>query len=365
MTLSLGKLKRMLNSQRLIPKRFFVIGGLCVYVQALSLFSGDTFLIYIPSKYEITIEKCANVHALNYIEVDESGTIPGDYAGEPDNLDLEKTYEEVDLELDTKAMQGKEDLENRLEENYKHPLSLKDLSREDMTQLREIFRQLRRLRFCVQNLRYKVCIMFMNFLCCVRRDDTFEGFIVKGHTVGSSRQLYVSVDLETLYAKLASVPLDIKTVRQGIHRVLDKNQLKHAKNLHTMLEHRAAFSISSEEILKRKANYALHLQQLEELLSQLAKAERVAGEKIALIEKRYETSASLKGLHTDIEKTHLLAKHETELSEMEVVRSEIVQNIDETNSKLEDLSLRVDKICFDNTVMLDAIIKNFAAMKDF
>jgi len=161
------------------------------------------------------------------------------------------------------------------------------------------------------------------------------------------------------------VPLDIKTVRQGIHRVLDKNQLKHAKNLHTMLEHRAAFSISSEEILKRKANYALHLQQLEELLSQLAKAERVAGEKIALIEKRYETSASLKGLHTDIEKTHLLAKHETELSEMEVVRSEIVQNIDETNSKLEDLSLRVDKICFDNTVMLDAIIKNFAAMKDF
>ena len=365
MTLSLHKLERMLNSQRLLPKRFFVIDGLCVYVQVLSLFSGDTFLLYVPSKYDIVVNKKSNVSGLSYIEVDENGTIPGDYAGEPDNLDLEKTYEEVDLDFNTQTTQGKENIEDRLEENYNHPLSLKDLSRGDMSKLREVFRQLRRLRFCVQNLRYKLCIMFKNFLCCIRRDDTFEGFLVKGYTVGPARQLFVSVDLETLYTKLSAVPLDIKTVRQGIHRVLDKNQMKHAKNLHTMLEHRTAFSISSENILKRKAKYSLHLQQLEELLAELAKAEGATQEKINVIEKRYATDASLKGLHTDIEKTHVLAKHETALSNMEIVRSEIVQNIGETNSKLEDLSLRVDKICFDNTVMLDAIIKNFIAMKDF
>jgi hypothetical protein len=37
----------------------------------------------------------------------------------------------------------------------------------------------------------------------------------------------VTFDLETLYNKLDSIAIDIKTVREdGIYKVLDKNQLK-------------------------------------------------------------------------------------------------------------------------------------------
>ena len=102
---------------------------------------------------------------ISYVDIKEDGSIPDEYAEEPDNFDLENAYTEVDIALDS----SHNDMAGHLEESYNHPLSLKDMSKEDKTNLREIFRQLRRLRFCVQNLKYKLCIVYKGYLCCIRR----------------------------------------------------------------------------------------------------------------------------------------------------------------------------------------------------
>ena len=365
MVLSLQKLGTVLEGKGLIPKKYFTIGGMCVYLEVLAVETADIFFLYIPSKYDIVApEDGKNVFKISSIDVNEDGTIAGDYAGELDNIELEKRYEEVDIDIDPTA-RTRENLEGQLEDNYNHPLSLKDVSKDDMKQLREIFRQLKRLRLCVQSLKYKLCITFKNYLCCIRRDDTFEGFTTVGLSGSDDRKFFVSIDLESMYHKLNTLAIDVKTVRQGVYRVLDKNHVKHTRNLKKILEHKQDFVTSSDFITKRKGELTMYLGDLERMLAELTKAERETIDRVGQINVRYSSDASLKGLHTDIEKSHMLAKYETRLSDIGGVRDEVTRNIFLVKGKLEDLSLKVDKVCFDNIVMLDAILKNFLDMTEF
>ena len=357
MPLSINKLEKILSSRGLALKKFFTVDGYCVYLEVLSIANADSFMLYIPSKYEIILDKGNDVYKMNYIDIDETGTVPVEFAGEPDNFDLENQYDEVDINNVTEN--SKRDMVLQLEENYNHPISLKNINKNDTNILREIFRQLRRLKFCVQNIKYKLCIIYKNFICCIRRDDTFEGFAVHRLEGSEERKLMVTTDLETLYDKIESVSIDIKTVREGVYKVLDKNHTKHIKNIEKMLQRTTDITNVSEYTQKKKIYYIEYLYKLENLLSQLSQAEKKNIEKLLEIKKKY---AGIKTIHNDIEKTHLISKHESELSRINTLKREIISNITMFKSKHEDLSLKFDNICFDNTVMIDAIIKNFISL---
>ncbi len=364
MTLSLKKLKRLLGSKGLLPKRYFTISGLCVYIEVLVIENADIFFLYIPSKYNIKAPNDSYTYKIKAINVQEDGTIAGNYGGDLNNIELEKRYEEVDIDIKP-GTRTHEHLENQLVHNYNHPLSLEDVSKKDMKQLREVFRQLKRLRLCTQSLQYKICIIFKTYLCCIRRDDTFEGFTIKGTFGNDDRKMFVSIDLESFYNKMGTISVDVKTVREGVYRVLDKNHVKHTRNLQKILDHRDAFINSSEFIGNKKIMYTTYLTELETMLETLLTSERNTIEKISNINNRYNSDVSIKGLHTDIEKTHLLSKYEKKLTSINVIKEDIIHNILMVKGKLENLSLNVDKVCFDNIVMLDAILRNFVDMTEF
>lgn len=362
MPLSISKLEKLLTGKGLIPKKFFVIDGLVIYMEVLDIRNADSFMLYIPSKYEFSIScDTSNVYKVKYMDINEDGCIPEDYGGEPDNFDIEKQYGEIEID-NSPVKNCRSDMAEYLEENYNHPVSLKNINKDDNRQLREVFRQLRRLKFCVQNLKYKLCIIFKDYLFCIRRDDTFEGFIINNLRGSPERKLMVSLDLETLYEKIESVSIDIKTVREGVYHILEKNQGKHIRNLQKMLEQKNSLTTFSDMVMKKKSQYIVYLNKLEELLNSLGKAEKKNIEKLLEIEERYRNEASLKGLHTDIEKTQQISKYETKLHEINVVKQDLIRNILIVKAKYEDLALKVDKICFDNTVMIDAIIKNFVVL---
>jgi hypothetical protein len=338
--------------------------GFIVYIEVLSIENADSFMLYIPSKYEIAIGLGDDVFKVKYIDVTEDGHIPGDYAGEPDNFDLDKEYECDDIDL-SPGLRSKGNLADHLEEKYNHPVSLKDNNKsDDIKQLREVFRQLRRLKFCTQSLKYKIAITFNNYLCCIRRDDTYECFFIHNFGGSSDKKLMITIDLETLYEKIDSVSIDIKTIREGIYRVLDKNQGKHIQNIHKLLEQKTVLTKFSNIVLRKKEQYSTYLKSLEQLLIDLTRAEKKIIDKLLEIEDKYSGQASLKGLHSDIEKTHQIGKYETELSRINSIKQELIRNILIVKSKHENLSLRVDNIVFDNIIMIDAILKNFVKLSE-
>ena len=90
--------------------------------------------------------------------------------------------------------------------------------------------------------------MFKNYICCIRRDNTFECYSVENFNQGTACIMLVTLDLESFYAKINSVIIDIKTVREGIYKVLDKNQYKHVSTIKKILEFKKTLLASSKDI---------------------------------------------------------------------------------------------------------------------
>jgi hypothetical protein len=357
MTLSSTKLEDLLYSKGFSCKNYYCIHGMCVYIEVLCL--SDTFLLYIPSKYEISTPSSGNVFTMDYMDISEDGYIPGDYGEQPSDTALEKSYDEIDLQEDPE----KGDMVKHLEEHYNRPLSLKDVSSIDIAELRDVFRQLRRLKFCVQSVKYKLCIYFKNFMCCIRRDDTLEGYIVQnGGFSDGNRRLAITLDLETAYSKFGTIPSDICSVKDGVYGVLDKNQIKHSKSLSLMMEHRSLLVENSINILEKKSKYVSYIERLKDLLCKVDISEKEVLEKIYKL-KQTNLSTDIKAFHSDVERTHKLIQHEKELEKYTASKTELLTNLREVSSKYENIVLKVDKILFDNSVMLDAILKNLGELE--
>ena len=360
MPLSFNKLEKLLSGRGLLPKKYFTIHDLIVYVEVLSVSNAESFMLYIPSKYEIEINGGDDVYKIKYVDVTEDGHIPEDYAGEPDAIDLAKNYDGDDIDLSPGESHA--DMQGHLEEKYKHPVSLKSGETKDIVRLREVFRQLRRLKFCTQSLKYKLAIVFSSYLCCIRRDDTYECFSIQGIPLGEDRRLMVTIDLETLYEKIDTVSVDIKTVRDGVCRVLDKNQNKHIRNIQRMLNQKNKLLLFSEIVKEKKAKYSKAIERLEKLLADLAIAEKKNMERLIDAEEKFSGDSSYKGLNIDIERADQISKFEAELSRINSIKQDLIRNILMTRSKRENLSLSVDNIVFDNIIMIDAVLKNFVKL---
>ena len=67
----------------------------------------------------------------------------------------------------------------------------------------------------------------------------------------------------------------------------------------------------------------------------------------------------LKGLHNDIEKAHQQSNLDGELKKIQKMKEDIVKTIFDLKIKREDTMLTVDKIMFDNNVMVECVLRNF------
>jgi len=359
MTLSINKLKSIIERKNLLIKKIFFMKGLCVYIEIFCLLTSDSFLLYIPSKYEIKVSDEIENYKLDYIDVSEDGNIASDYGSKLEDYDIEKQYDSIDIDIDSNTI---DNMETFLEEKYNYPLSLKDMKLTDLNEIREIFRQLRRLKLCVQNVKYKICIMYKNYICCIRRDNSFEGFFILGLNGPPLRKLIITLDLESLYKNLETVTQDVKLIRKGIYRILDKNQLKNVSTLTNILEQKNNLQTFSINIQNKKQKTEKQLLHLERLLSNLIETENSHNSEILEINKKYQNNNG--NFNNDIQKSHEIGKHRKILTDINLTKQELMNTIIVIKSKLEDLSLKVDKICFDNTIMIDAINKNFKLLEN-
>tara|TARA_Y100000389_G_scaffold198247_1_gene234404 strand:- start:3591 stop:4676 length:1086 start_codon:yes stop_codon:yes gene_type:complete len=361
MTLTLNKLSKILKNNGLIPKKYFLLDKYCIYIEVFSMLNADNFLVYIPSKYDLKYENEGEYYDLKEVNVPENGEIPVEYAGEVDDNKLEDTYDNVDLDLSiNKSDTGS--LEDKLNESYDVPISLKDITLNDTNRIREIFRQLKRLKLCVQNIKYKICILYKSYMCCIRRDNTFDAFLAKELNGGEDMKLMITIDMESLIKSLSCVAHDVKTVRESIYKVLVKNQTKHIKVLEKMLDYKNTLSNNFINIKTKQKRYNGYIKSLEEMFSVVEKQENSLLLQIEQANEKYSESSSL---NQDIERSHVVGKINDELKQLSVVKQEIMKNLVVIKSKLENLSLRVDEICFDNIVMIDAITRNFEIFSKF
>jgi len=356
MTLSIIKLEKLLASKGFVAKTFYTLDGYCIYIEVFSVKNADSFMLYISSRYELIVKDRRNIYDMQFMEVSNEDGIAANYAAEPDKVEVEDFYNDLKVDL---GVDKTDDMEKKLKEDYDRELTMKDLSKEDRDNIKDIFKQLSRFMYCVKNMKYKLSIFYKNYLCSITKDDELDCFIVKHLDAKKTRKLYIYLDLKTLYTKIDDdISADMKTIKDGVYRLLNQNQMKHSKVLNEMLEQRVAILQYSDLIQSKKNSYTESIQKFEELLFNLNENEKEMNNKINSVRKK-TSDYGMKGLHDDIERSHLVSQYEEDLHKIFKIKKEIMDVLLPTREKYDNVTLVMDKILFNNSVMIHEISKNF------
>ena len=355
MGLSINKLIRLLEEKDFIPQKFYKIYGIIAFIEIISLKNAEKYMLYIPSKYEFSDTKIGDSYKLKVLDFsDKDGNIE-DYTGEPNIDDIEKSYNEIDIE---DSLVDGEDMKKKLLEKYKKLINLRDLNEKDNFEIKAIFRQLKRFKYCVQNLNYKLIILFKSYLCVLHIDDSIECFYIKDYPEVDEKQFLITFDLESFYKNLNVIDKELVQVRKGIQKVLDKNQGYHIKSLEKMLEKRKDIHAISKEVSYKKTECLDHIHNFQKLIESISDSEIELNGKITELENKRERESSIRGMYGDIEYSHEKQKIRKELKELHVLKNETMDNILLLKLNLNNLLLSSDKILFDNIIMLDKIFLN-------
>lgn len=362
MSLSINKLEKILKSNKLIPHKFYKLYGVCAFIEVFSITNADKFMIYIPSKYEFNIDNKDNVYKIKPLSIDEDNfDVAGEYANSPDRLELEKKYEEIELEEeidDTKN--DKKDISEKLVNNYKRPINLKDMEIGYKGDIKCIFRQLKRFKFCVQNLKYKLIIKYKCYLCVLHLDDSLECFFIKNCKEIEDRELLIMMDLEVFFEKINTINEDINQIRDGLQKILNKNQITHSQSLANILEKNKDFLEYYNNIEIQKNKYLNKINKFEELIQKIKIIEDNSNKQLEILENQKKSDTTL---HGDIQYSHQKSKIEKEIININSMKEEIIETISLLRNKLSNITLIIDKIIFDNIVMIDKIFDNLNILK--
>jgi hypothetical protein len=355
MSLSLSKLENLLASKGFMCVKFFVLYGYCFYIEVFSVKTADVFIIYIPSKYKFKISKGENVHKIQYIEINNFDNITDEYAGKQDDVDIEEIYDNnIQLSEDNDV-----DIENKLENNYRRPISLSDISKEDNIMIKSIYRQMRRFKYCVKKLKYKIGIIYKKYICSIRRDNSINCFVIKHYTKEHSKKLMVIVDLGTFYEKNDKLIDDVKIIRESVYKILEKNQHNNSQIINTFTEYQKDIHYIKDHINHKKIIYENMMNQLLDMLTKITTTEEKFLKELSILEQGVNGS-----IQDDIHKVHNRSRLEKELDNINSTKNEISRNIMYLREKKENKILTIDKISFDNAVMLNAMTKNLLNLKN-
>lgn len=355
MSLSIKKLQSLLLEKGFAPTKYFIEDDRCIYIEIFSVTTTEIFLLYIPSKYTIPPPSSNSepVFKLKYIDVEvDEEDVANEYAGDGKI----GNYDTVDLPPDDK-------MEEHLENNYKQIISFKDITQEDAVQLRSIYRQIRRLRYSVQNINYKIGIIYENYICSVTRHNDVTCYIIKHYPRDKhSKNLLIIIDLETFYNRNNRIIDDMRIVREALYTVLERNLNMHIGIFERMLQNKKSIETLPNLVHAKKKEYDVMIAELEKMFTDVEEAEKKTTEEL---QKVNANQPQMSNLNMDINRAHSSSRLLTELGRLENIKNEITKNILVLRSKRENCILNVDKLLFDNTVMWDSIVKNFATLKEY
>ena len=359
MTLSIHKLIKLLMSRGFYPKTFFRIYNVCAFIEIISNKNAEAYMIYIPSRYNFSISstEMPNVYDLKEITLDEDKNIVKSYGDEPDELAIEENYQNINIP-NPNLFKDDKNLEEFLQKKYNKTIALSEPENADNSDLKCLYRQMERLKFCVQNVEYRLVILYKCYLCFQHTESDIDLYHIRGFPSRLERTLCVTLDLELLYNNNTSVDSDLDQISRGIEKILDKNYSLHIQNLQTLIETKENVITSVKIAISKKHVNSKYIYSFLKLFQTIYNDEKILEKQMSEIKKGGEGS-----LYNDIEFSHARHRLAKELAKIQKVKHELLKNITQLKGQNSNISLMMDKILFDNIILLDKIFKNLELLK--
>lgn len=341
-TINFDKLHQYIHSHGFTLIRTYTLKDNCFLLELRSVHTIQS--IYL----EMTNYECrTSYESYSLVECDESTELQI-----PTHL-LESTYSDMSKMIEL-SVQGKGniDIEDHIREKYKQHVILNEVETQDKETIQSIQQQLDRLQYAVRGIRYSIAIQINQHIGVIL-NDRVRVFKCDALKQSNQTMLYVTVDLDLFYDKIATIDDDCNKVLTSLETMLATNTEKHTSHISQLMQQRG--SIESELAFLRDCNIK-YQNYLKEYLPLVEEYNQTKQEKETKLAELRATVAS--NIHQEMKQSHQRAVVQKELDVMSQLGENLFNTVDKIRRKKLNVLLRVDKLVFNNIVLLDHLQRN-------
>ncbi len=337
MSLTIDNLSKLVDRCNFYIKAYYGIHKRCTYIEVVSKDYGVSYLMYIPSKYKISLSGTKYYELKEIKNVMNSKDVTYEYGYNKDN----KNYEEM-YSMDNLEDSANEDV---LQNNYKRELNYVNVKSKQNENVKCIYRQLSRFKYSVENLKYKLGIMYKSYMCVISRSNEIIYYYIKNlNNSDDNKRLLVMFDLETLYEIYHDIHNELTDIRKSIYSLLNKNYKLNLQYIQKMISEKINMDGVTTKIETMKKRYDDKYNNYNRLLSTCIVKETMIREKITKHGKSNDILIQLK----DILKT----------------KSGIIMDLITLITNRDNFTLLCDNVMYDNVIMYDKICNNIKLINE-
>lgn len=346
-SINFEKLHQYIHSHGFILVRTYTLNGICFLLELRSKQTIQSIYL-LMTKYECAI----SYESYPLVRVDSSAE-----PQIPTHL-LESTYSDINsiIPLSTQG-KGKIDVEDHIRDRYKKNVILNEVDNQNCETVQSIHQQLDRFQYAVRGIRYSIAIQ-TNQHIGVLIDN--EVSIYKCDSLKQTKQtmMYVTVDLDLFYDKIATIEDDCDRVLTSMETMLSTNTVKHTAHISQLMQQRE--SIESELAFLQDCNtkYQTYLNTSLPLVEEYNQTKKEKEEKL-----RELKSMVASNIHQEMKQSHQRSRIQKELDAMTQLGEQLFSTVDCIRRKKMNVLLRIDRLVFNNIVLLDKLQRNMNELK--
>lgn len=345
------RLEEFLRSKKFKVQQRYTVDGICIFLNVFSEETGDDLIVSIPSEYAMPVSD--GIELVLFSDIDPEG----DYT----KMINKGPYQEMRINgLEDDGLYLDPSEVDRLMEQYQAI----DIDSEKAETLKSNMchfkKQLDRLKTCTNNIKYKLCILSDCCLCTITRLNTIECYAVKGCIPSEklSKDLLISIDLESFHNKMETVHLDITKVYKNLYMVLNKAHDRQSSVIDSRLRQYIGVQESIKKTYAKKIKFEEAIETMEKDLRSLKLQELVLIKKIDNVRNQNDTHMS-KTANKSFNLDHLNNEY-TKLLEL---KDETVVWLSKMKKDFNDFLLVFDQVTFDNIILFSKASDNFIKIK--
>jgi len=361
---SLKKLDKVLNKYGIVINKVYNLRNKPVYIEIISADSTIISMIYLPSSDNFINDLSYNIATvdLHKQQLNESNDIITNY------IDINASDELIYNNTNSQA-----DLHNgghTLELGSKNIYESHHTSISSNAYNKSLIRQISRLSNCIKG--------YKNFGLCIKDDqesiiymrsqnDEYSCYSFTRVSMSNAKlpkTIHVLIDTRVLFDHIQRINLISTNITDHIFTIITTNLDVHKKMINICESHKHKIHETLNKYHSKHNEYTERIAKLNIEFDKFVKIEAgVINEydnSIDEIERKYKTNATSKNINLLKNKSHFTKK----IDDISMKKNEVYKNLISLNMKKQDISLYIDRVMFDISMMVKFINQNINSIDD-
>jgi hypothetical protein len=343
-----------LTTYNFVPVKYYTYHDRIMLVEVVSLENSDLFLLYIPKEYNFKPDSGYEVYELKRLHMDSKGNLPSKYATKLDDMELDEYYSKVNLLNTDKIMDRNVNIEEELIDEYRKRILVPSSEESMSIKVRDMINQLQRLDRCVDSNDYSLAIVTSNLIVL----DPEHLYMIRSKTPKDERLYVVVVSLETMFKNANYISKDVPQLNQGIQRILMRNHQSHMEKMDATIDGMIDIQDKFHATVDRIKRYNEYIDKLKAYLARIKEKEA----SVRQARKTLQDKIASQGIEKEI--YYLKDKSAIEQEEKWITqnKNKIYEKLLELYKKSRNYSMIMDKLLFENLIMMITIQRNMSIL---